>query len=119
MAVALVFSQIWPDLWTFSGRRQLLARTLAWFSSPQNFVLPAVAVVHGLLYGIIIRHRYPDAATTGEGIRRALHLFFKDEDAETDGSEITHAFFILGLPLLCLGSATGIYSLLQEWLQIP
>jgi len=116
----LLLAQIWDDLRSATGRRELLAKAMALLSSVDTYIFGGVLLVNSLLYALMIRYLYPTGADTRSAVARAIVLLKADDfDPQSKGSEIKHFFLIFVLPVLFFGAGTVEYQLLKAWLHGP
>lgn len=116
----LLLVQVWDDLRSATGRRELLAKAMAWLSSVDTYIFGGVLLVNSLLYALMIRYLYPTGADTRRAVARAIMLLKADDfDPQSEGSEIKHFFLIFVLPVLFFAAGAVEYQLFKAWLRGP
>ena len=111
-----------PYFQSAAGRRELLAKTITLFSSPETYIFGGVLLPNVLLYSLMMRYLYPTGADTRRGIGRAIMLLMRDREgfgSDPAEGELKHFFLIFVLPILFYGAGTVEYQYLKEWLLGP
>ncbi len=113
----LLVAQIWPDLQSADGRRELWTRAITLLRSAETYILGGVLLANALLYALLMRWCYPTAIAASRGLALAIGLLKRDElDVASTGSELKHFFLVFVLPVLVFAAGIAEYHLLKEWI---
>ncbi len=112
----LMGAQIWPELKSAAGRRELWTKTIALLCSTDTYIFGAVLLANSLVYALLLRWFYPTAAAASRGLALAIRFVKRDElDVASDSSELKHFLLVFVLPILVLAAGIAEYHLLKEW----